>query len=273
MKIKIIFTCYNRKEKTFKCIRSLIDGNLEHDISFIIVDDNSTDGTLEMIKSTDANVSILEGNGSLFWAGGMRKGIDYFLSDSEQVDYVMFVNDDVDFNEDIINRMIKCSLSNNKSVVIGATCDEHGNQTYGALRLIKGCGQKWYESVVVTDSDLSADTFNCNCVLFPYYVVRKTGSFDPVYKHSLADLDYGLTLKRMNVNMLSTDFFVGVCSRNESKGTWTDPKLSRVERIRKKESPKGAPAKIWFHFMKKNFGLCKAIRYSITPFIKILLGK
>ena len=67
--------------------------------------------------------------------------------------------------------------------------------------------------------------------------------------------------------------FAGVCNNNDSKGTWTDTSLSRTERIRRKESVKGAPIKQWFYFLKKNFGVLTAIKGSVTPFIRIIIGK
>ena len=45
MKIVVVFTCFNRKEKTLKCVERLIEGNKRIDFKFIIVDDGSTDGT------------------------------------------------------------------------------------------------------------------------------------------------------------------------------------------------------------------------------------
>lgn len=75
IKIKVIFTCFNRKEKTIKCIESLVNGNLDYELSFIVIDDNSSDGTKEEISKLDYDINLLTGSGELYWAGGMRKGI------------------------------------------------------------------------------------------------------------------------------------------------------------------------------------------------------
>lgn len=53
MKMLAIFTCYNRKEKTIASINNLISGNPNIEFKFVVVDDNSTDGTkaaLEKIR-------------------------------------------------------------------------------------------------------------------------------------------------------------------------------------------------------------------------------
>ena len=74
-----IITCYNRKEKTKNCIQSLVMNNVEINFSFVIVDDNSTDGTFELLNEMkkDYNIHLIRGNGSLYYSGGMRKGMKY----------------------------------------------------------------------------------------------------------------------------------------------------------------------------------------------------
>lgn len=49
--------------------------------------------------------------------------------------------------------------------------------------------------------------------------------------------------------------------------------MPRIQRIKKKESPKGNPYKEWWYFIRKNYGKLYAVVYSITPYIKILLRK
>lgn len=272
MKIKIIFTCYNRKEKTIKCIQSLSEGNDDLNISFIVVDDNSTDDTVKAIESLGCDCTILHGDGNLYWSGGMRKGIAYYLSHPDS-HYVMLVNDDVLFNHGIIKNLIKRSQDNNNAVVVGATCDDDGIYTYGARKLIVPRKNDLYYAVEPNEASILCDTFNCNCVLIKSEQICKVGNFDTRYRHSLADLDYGFMLKKAGVPIISSAEYIGVCYKNSSRGTWSDKSLSRLERLRKKESVKGAPFGEWFHFMNKNFGFWLAVRYSISPYIRILMKR
>lgn len=50
MRITIITVCYNRKSTIEKAIKSVLEQNY-HDIEYIIIDGNSTDGTKEIIES------------------------------------------------------------------------------------------------------------------------------------------------------------------------------------------------------------------------------
>lgn len=273
MNITVIFTCFNRKDKSVKCIKSLIDKNPKINFQFIIVDDNSSDGTKEAIEYLDCNTKILEGNGSLFWAGGMRKGIEEYLVGYRDSQYVLLVNDDVDFFDGIVERLIYKSKEKGDAIIVGATCDTEGNFTYGAMQLIVPRKRDLYCQIKPSKENVECDTFNCNCVLIKDDIVRKAGNFDPIYTHSLADIDYGLRLRKLGFHIYSSDEYVGVCNKNSIKGTWADSSLSRRERLKKKESPKGAPCREWFHFMRKNFGLQEAVKYSVSPYVRIMLGK
>jgi GT2 family glycosyltransferase len=112
-----------------------------------------------------------------------------------------------------------------------------------------------------------------NCLLLDEETFRAVPNFDEHYIHSLADLDYGLTMKRMGIPVCVAPFYAGICEKNDPAGTWTDRSLSRRERFRRKAEPKGAPFQPWFHFLYKNFGLGQALLHGITPYIRILLGR
>ena len=270
--ITVIMTCFNRREKTVKCVESLILGNPEYELSFIVLDDNSSDGTVEALKKWGDQITILHGDGSSYWGGGMYKAIDYYLAANEKTPFVLLVNDDVDFYFNCIEQLIK-RTDNTDAVIVGATCDESGEFSYGAMKLIEKRKNDLYTQVRPSIGKVVCDTFNCNCVLIPDGVIRKVGNFDPMYRHSLADLDYGFKIKRAGYKIFISESYVGVCNRNSNKNTWRDTSLTRLERIRKKESIKGSPFKQWFYFVNKNFGFLTAIRYSISPYVRILLGK
>ncbi len=268
-----LFTCFNRKEKTETCIRTLADGNPDCRFSFIVADDNSTDGTPALLQEmTDAyDITVLHGDGGLFYSGGMRLAMKAAREvPADSYDYVLLMNDDVAFAPSCIERMVMQSTEQNGAVVIGATCDEQDRQSYGAVKYTKGTH---YRKLSIEERDVEADTFNANCVLIPAEAFRSTPIMDEHYVHSLGDFDYGLSLKRNGYHLRTSDFYVGVCSNNSNKGTWTDPALTRRERLKKKKSPKGAPAKQWYYFLKKNFGFLTAVKGVVTPYIRILLGK
>ena len=103
MKIATILTCFNRKAKTIKCLDSLSKAlnqyNNSHSNIIItdiyLTDDGCTDGTPDAVRESFKviNVYIVQGDGNLYWAGGMRAAWNAALK-SRGYDYYLLINDD-----------------------------------------------------------------------------------------------------------------------------------------------------------------------------------
>ena len=273
MKIIVILTCFNRKEKTLNCVKQLIEGNKNITFEFVIVDDGSTDGTEEALKESAyaKSVKLIRTAGNCYYSGGMHLGMKSVLQDGLTADYLLMVNDDVHFFESSIEKLVEQSQKMHNAVVVGVTCDENDVQTYGAVKYLGGFSVRY--RMVKMGETVECDTFNANCVLIPFSSFEKTGAMDNNYIHSLGDFDYGLSLKRNGAKLYSSECYVGICKRNSTKGTWLDKSFSLKKRIILKETVKGAPAKQWFYFLKKNFGIAKAMVFTITPYINLVLGR
>lgn len=269
-KIIVLLTCYNRKDKTLNCLNTLIDGNPQLSFSFIICDDNSNDGTAEMLKQFEC-VKIISGSGNLYYTGGMRAAINEVLTSDYVFDYVLFVNDDVSFFPNSIEKLVLQKESDSlHSIIVGCTCDTDGELSYGGVVYpqkslkYKKCGP---------GNSTECDTFHANCVLMEKEAFFAAGNMDSIYHHSLGDFDYGLKLRNLGYRITVSNEYVGVCVIDSVTGTWSDVTLSRLQRIKKKEDYKGVPSREWFHYVHKNFGLFNAILHTITPYIKIILKK
>lgn len=274
MKIMAVFTCFNRKDRTRSCIRTLVTGNPGCKFTFVAVDDNSTDGTGEMLESLREegyDIHLIRGRGNLFYSGGMRLGMMYVLENmaAKEYDYLLMLNDDVAFGENCIEKMTAQSTTQNNAVVVGVMCNKQCRMTYSAVKYTRGVR---YRKLTISEWNVSADTFNANAVLIPYEAFCKAGAIDRHYVHCLGDFDYGLTLKRLGYDIYPSKEYVGICENNPQTGEWTDGSLPKRERIRRKESIKGVPTRQWFYFLKKNFGLFTAVKGCVTPYIRILLG-
>ena len=271
-KIAVLITCFNRKEMTINCIKSLAETNKDIDFRFVVTDDNSSDGTKEALQALPYKIKLIDGDGNLFWNGGMRKSIAYALSNVDKFDYALLVNDDVAFYPGTINQMVHRIKTSGADVVVGATCDEDGKMTYGGvLKTSKHLAK--FKPMEPGNDDMQCDTFNCNAVLLKSEVFKEAGNFDSKYTHAMGDYDYGFRLRKLGYTVVSSTNFVGHCEANAIEGTWLDPKLPRKERLKLKEGPKGLPKKDYYHFVRKNYGLLPAIYHSLTPFIRILIKK
>lgn len=270
LKVLGIFTCYNRKDKTIRCLESLMEGNPEIEFFFIAVDDNSQDGTRQVLKSY-ANIQIILGNGRCYYSGGMRLGIESGKECCNKYDWILFFNDDVVFFPHAIERLKAFAIGKNE-IIVGATCGENGELSYGGV-LKTSSFKPAFRVGMSQESRLYCDTFNANCVLLPKEVFKVLPNIDSQYTHSMGDFDYGLEARKSGIPIVVSDFFVGRCINNKIEGTWRDIHLSRKERLKRKEEPKGLPRKEWFYFVKKHFGVISACFNTVIPYVKILIRK
>lgn len=265
-KILAIFTCYNRKELTERSLKTLaLNQNVLFD--FVVVDDNSTDGTREMLTNQPYHIDLVAGDGNLFWNGGMHKAIEYVKEHYPDYEYYMLMNDDTRFFEGIFDEMLPHLKKD--AVMVGAICGDHGELSYGGIKYTKGIK---YDKLGPDGAGVNCSTFNANCAVIPHDIFMRVG-IDPYYQHSIGDFDYGLQISKLGYEIHIYPKYVGQCNDNSLLQTWQDPALPRKKRIQMKESRKGLPFGDWFHFLHKNFGLGTAIVRSITPYIKILIGK
>jgi len=266
-----LFTCFNRKNSTLRCLDTLLKQQ-GVDWAFIAVDDNSPDGTAEAL-GLYPQVMVIEGNGSSYYSGGMRIAISAAKArcEAEAFDYILLINDDVSFHPGAVGRLV-AYLNGENAVMVGATEDSAGRLSYGGIRMRSRFGPK-YEWVMSSGRRETCDTFNANCVLIPVEIFRRAPNIDPAYVHSIGDFDYGLEITRLGYPIYVSDFFVGVCDDNPVAGGWRDRSLGVLERIRRKESPKGQPVRMWFHYLRKHYGLVSACLYAANDYIKIFLGR
>lgn len=269
IKVLGLMTCFNRKEKTVRALKNLIQGNPEIEFSFVVADDASTDGTGEALRDF-SNVSVLNGDGNLFYSGGMRLAIQYAKELEKDYDYCLLFNDDVDFVDSAIMNLCKKDTS---VIWVGPTSDENGALSYGGV--VKTSSLRPKTEIVMADSEEGrvCDTFNANCVLIPWGIFQQLDNIDRVYTHSMGDFDYGFSAGKKGYEIRVSDQFVGECPDNPVGVTWRNTELSMKERIRRKESKKGLPFKEWFHYLQKNYNVFTAVVYSAIPYVRIFLKK
>lgn len=114
-----------------------------------MADDGSTDGTYELLKDMQLSYSIhvLRGKGDWFYSGGMHVGMEYALQHlPHDFDYMLMMNDDVVFLENTIEQMISQSIQENGLVIVGTTCNEDGELSYGAIKYIKSIRNRVLDS-------------------------------------------------------------------------------------------------------------------------------
>jgi GT2 family glycosyltransferase len=214
--VTAILTSHGRKEATLRCLGSLFaQVDAEADISAVLVDDASPDGTTEAVLARFDRVRVIAGNGNLFWANGMA--VAEAEARRRQPDYLLWLNDDVILDRTALARLIEVSRSAaaRLHVVAGPVLDPgRGTTSYGGVRR-----RDWhplrYELVRPTGRVTELDTVHGNVLLVPAATAELLGSIDGNYEHAYADFDYGLRLRQQGGVALLAPDHVGTCRSND----------------------------------------------------------
>ena len=223
--IAILITCFNRKDKTLSCIKGLLSAAKKYNnekMSFMIflTDDGCTDGTAEALMQTfpDAPLKILNGDGSLFWAGGMRLAWNEALKNSTEWDYYLLLNDDVELLPNMFVSLFeteKYSVETfgQQGIYSGITrsISDPEKLTYGGHiftnKLLNKSKHIWSDG----SKPVMCDFTNANILMVPRTVVDKIGIFYEGYSHGFADYDYSMKARRYGIPVLLTKDICGAC--------------------------------------------------------------
>lgn len=253
--IAIILTCFNRKNKTLKCLESLEAQKFNEKIDIYICDDCSTDGTAEEIKKKYPAVKLVKGTGHCYWTRGMYRA----LSAAVKVgyDYYLMVNDDVEFYPTMLQTMFDMYRNSKEHIgVVGATQSAiTGEKTYGGVNIKKKFARVVYIPVDMDATVRYCDVANWNCFLIDSEIMNSVGLIDKKYEHGIADFDYCLMMKKKGYRVKVALNYVGTCERNSNDNTCWDRRLSVKHRIKKLLAPNGQPIKSQWHFFWKHFGI------------------
>lgn len=200
MRIAAIIPVHNRRVTTLKCLEQLktkvaTDGAT---LQIIVVDDGSTDDTSEAIEKVYPDVTILKGDGNLWWTGAINKGVEYALS--QDCDYVLTLNDDLELDEHFLTELLNVArqypaalLSSIKSRVNDSGQRQvltAGFKIVGVLRQITAlhAGEDLTPSIIGT---LECDMLTGASLLIPKEVFRKIGVFnEKTFPHNWGDLEF-----------------------------------------------------------------------------------
>ena len=74
MKLSIIIISYNTEDLLKNCISSIISSIISFDYEIIVVDNHSTDGSLEMLKTNFPQVKVIANKENLLFAKANNQG-------------------------------------------------------------------------------------------------------------------------------------------------------------------------------------------------------
>jgi len=189
----IVIPVHNRKDITRNCLLSLRRQTLQN-FKTIVIDDGSTDGTSEMIQKEFPEVTLLHGDGNLWWTGATNLGVKYALD--HRADYIMTINDDTIAPQDFIEKMMFWTERKQNALLGAFALDAQTRKPVYGGEIInwKTAGSKFLLDILKPEEWRGlheVSHFPGRGLLIPAEVFHKIGLFDAKhFPQAAADYDF-----------------------------------------------------------------------------------
>lgn len=114
MKISVIIVSWNVKEKLKSNLRALLKSRGEFDLEIFVVDNNSVDGSAQMVADNFPQVKLIANKNNLGFAKANNQAIK-----QSQGDYILLLNPDMLVRVDTIKNLLKWAKENRQAGIIG----------------------------------------------------------------------------------------------------------------------------------------------------------
>ena len=256
LKIASLACSYNRREKTTTFLKSLLTQAIPggYTLDVYLLDDNSSDGTADYVRENFPSVTLVEGTGSLYWAGGMR-AVWTAARQKGDYDFYLLLNDDVHLFDNAISRLLAAYKKSKfpQNILLGTVRDDKKQTiTYGGHKLInKAKGQ--VEIVVPDDTELmEAHIGNANILMVDKGTVEKIGILSDSFTHGFADFDYTLRAVKNSLKVWVAPGYYGYCINDHGK-SWLPNSAPLKKRIAYLYSPTGLAYKEYLLYTRRHF--------------------
>lgn len=253
VRVWCVMASHNRRSTTLNCLHSVFAQHIDDvDLRVLVVDDGSSDGTSEAIEQRYPEVLIVPGTGSLYWGGAMRLGIARALDLG--ADFIWMVNDDVEFDEDALERQLTIARSSPGTWVVGATRQPGSHQTTYSGFVQHGRIRPRLSMVEPTATTQPITVGTANSLLVTADDYAALGGIDPHFPHAYGDLDLTRRASKAGRQLVLAPRHVGTCAANPLP-RWTDRHAPLADRIRDLHSLGQRPPRRAARYIFRHYGI------------------
>jgi GT2 family glycosyltransferase len=246
----VLIPVHNRKETTLRCLAELQTQKVLEKFKVVVIDDGSTDNTSVEIQMYYPEVNLLSGDGSLWWTGAIRKGMEFAYQNDAK--YFIWMNDDTLPSPGSLLHMLE-KVSQSEKIIVSGQCYkdmEFQYPTYGGQK-------KGLLSITLFHTPigqiLPCDCMSGNLVCFPRSVIDEIG-LPPADKlpHNMADIVYTWEAKKAGFDLLVCGDATATCEFNPFEEGWSSSPIGMMERWKRITSYKSNlyPTAYWYYCYK-----------------------
>jgi N-acetylglucosaminyl-diphospho-decaprenol L-rhamnosyltransferase len=275
MTVHVLMPVFNRLAMTQSMLAYLRAQVVDEPLELVVIDDGSTDGTGNFLKS-QPDVTVLSGDGSLWWGGAIDLGLRHVLANAAADDWVLFVNNDTRIESGFVQALLSCARQHAPAAVGSAIRDTeppHRLLSIGPRmdpwRMLVG---DMLDTTPLDDGlardAVPADALSGRGVLLPAAALRAVQGMRPNWlPHYLADYELALRVRSAGWRLLVC-LSASVYSHEEYGNSFRGANLR--ERLFSARSPVYLPAQLRFWWSASNFWQklslpCRLVAFALFP--------
>jgi len=200
--IYIILPVHNRAQLT-ACFVDCLLAQSDRDFHVLLVDDGCIDDTVKDATARLADVDVIRGDGNLWWAASVQKGIDRLEAREIGGDAIILIaNDDTTFGGDFLARARTWLDAHPRSMLQAVPVDP----ATGAV-IDRGIAIDWPSlGMRPAKLDEDIDCLATRCLFARLADVRTAGGFRPwLLPHYLSDYEFTIRAKRRGIALATSD--------------------------------------------------------------------
>ena len=269
--LSIIILSYNVKDLLIKCIDSIYSNKSKSDNwQIIVVDNNSTDHSLEAAKERFPKIEAIQTGKNLGFSGGNNAGVPYIKSD-----YVLFLNPDTVVIGDVIQKSLEKLKTDPQIGALGCRIEFPGNTgldysahrgfptPWNAFAYFTGLAKlfpktKLFSGYTATYLDIN-QTHEMDCgtgafMMLPKKVGEQVHWWDTDYFWNGEDIEFFYRIKEKGYKVIYFAEGKIIHYKGSSSGLWKTAKVKVDPAVKLKAARNGAKAmRIFYmkHYYKK----------------------
>ncbi len=208
MTINIIIPVFNRINDTKKIISNLRVQNTSEEIKVLIIDDGSTDGTSEWLKS-QKDLFFLRGNGKLLWGGAINLGINYIIKNHPNDEWILLINNDLEVKKDYVDNLLKIAKINYPAAV-GSVIKNKKNEIVSLgpkIDPFKLEVKEIYRKNLVFKKNIlkDVDALSGRGVIYPLKsIIEAKGINSKIFPHYYGDYSLSMKIKKKGYKLITS---------------------------------------------------------------------
>lgn len=217
---------WNKRDMLDRMLASLRAGG-RTDFDTVVVDNASTDASVEMLREKHPWVEVIENAENLGGTGGFNRGMRYGLASPKAYDFFWLLDNDTLIHEGAFDALMRAMESDPRIGIVGSAIllmDDPSMVQEAGAHITWTTGGIWREGEGATDKLPKAKVYDVDYVaacslLARVKAVREVGLWDPAYFFIWDDMEWGVRFNRAGWRVVAaTDSLVRHESYDNRRG-------------------------------------------------------